>query len=160
MGSFDKLPDDIFKAIMCLITDAKDVAYSSCVSKKWHDVMVHRKCLEFSEKLFGKLLTGSTDSIIYNMVWSVHYLEKLAVGCMFSNYCLASLLCMCCTSLKKLEIRADILGDLDHPVKIDLIRGCLKLEYLRLSRLELNTPPKWIVFTSLKILETVGCVLE
>ena len=102
MGLFDKLPADIFMAIMCQVTDARDVAYSSCVSKKWRDVMAHRKSLEFTEK-FGNQRIRSSERIMFSMVSYVHRLETLVVTCRFSGSCLVTLLCMCCNSLKKLS---------------------------------------------------------
>lgn len=164
-GIMESVPEDIFRDILSLMSNAKDVASCSSVSKRWKNSIPYLRSLFFSRNIFDNLTNGDTpDSVVLRMVSSVFKLEELVVYCPFSSSGLAEWLSVAGSSLKNLELRLDNITEYDTfteiPSKLDCIRAAWNLESLKLWGVQMVLSPKWDVFHRLKNLEIVGARLE
>ncbi|XP_015067370.1 F-box protein At1g10780 [Solanum pennellii] len=158
----DFLPDAIVTCILVYVTNAKDVASASCVSKRWKESIPYLNKLVFPRNIFDDVKRFSPDEIIEQMVSSINKLEELVVYCPFSGSCLASWLSMAGHSLQKLELKMDDnLIDLNScSRKLDSIGAATNLESLKLWGVNMTRGPKWHTFHKLKNLEIVGAVTD
>lgn len=160
----DSLPDAIVYYILSHISNAKDVAYCSCVSKRWKETMPTVRSLFFPRNLFDNFKDGNPDAVIGKMISSVERLEGLCIYCSFSGVSLASWLSLVGPSLKSLELRMDNLSELQSdtgsPSKLDSIRAACNLESLKLWGVLMKHSPKWDTFHRLKNLEIVGARVD
>ncbi|VFQ59056.1 unnamed protein product [Cuscuta campestris] len=152
----DSLPDALVHYILSHITNAKDVAYSSCVSKRWKETMPLIRSLFFPRNLFENFKNGNSDAVIGQMISSVERLESLCIYCPFSGVSLASWLSLVGPSLRSLELRMDNLAEQQNQSKLDSIREAFNVECLKLWGVLMKHTPKWDAFHRLKILEIVG----
>ncbi|KAL3538560.1 hypothetical protein ACH5RR_001926 [Cinchona calisaya] len=161
----DLLPDAIVQFILSHITNAKDVASCTCVSKLWKDSVPNFRTLYFPRNLFDNLKCGQTpDLIVSQMVSSVDRLEELVVYCPFTGFGLSSWLLHQGHFLRNLELRMDNIVDhkscVDVPSKLDCIRAAPNLESLKLWGVLMIHPPKWDAFRRLQNLKIVGARME
>ncbi|PIN09645.1 hypothetical protein CDL12_03332 [Handroanthus impetiginosus] len=161
----EELPDALVQYILSRMSNARDVASCTCVSKRWKDSMPYLRSLFFPRNLFDNVKNGDTpDAVVFRMVSSVVKLEELVVYCPFSSSGLASWLCTAGSSLKNLELRLDNITEhntyAEIPSKLDCIRAAWNLESLKLWGVLMIYSPKWDVFYKLKNLEIVGAKLE
>lgn len=161
----DSLPDAIVQFILSHITNAKDVASCTCVSKRWKDSVPYFRSLYFPRNLFDNLKCGQTpDMVVLQMVSAVERLEELVVYCPFTSFGLASWLLRQGPFLRNLELRMDNIVDhqpcIDIPSKLDCIRAALNLESLRLWGVMMILSPRWDTFHRLKIFEIIGARME
>ncbi|CAH9074635.1 unnamed protein product [Cuscuta epithymum] len=156
----DSLPDAIVHYILSHISNAKDVAYSSCVSKRWKETMPLIKTLFFPRNLFDNFKNGNPDAIIGHMISSIERLESLCIYCPFSGVSLASWLSLHGPSLRNLELRMDSLVEHQNNSKLDSIREAFNLESLKLWGVLMKHTPKWDTFHRLKNLEIVGARVD
>ncbi|KAK1400711.1 F-box/RNI-like superfamily protein [Heracleum sosnowskyi] len=161
----DDLPDALVQSIISYMENAKDVAYSNCVSKRWKDSMPYVKSLYFPRNIFEKLAAGNTpDGIIMQMVSSIRRLETLVVYCPFTSAGLASWLSVQGSVIRNLELRMDTLvnhqASTESPSKLDCLRAAPNLETLSLWGVLMISTPNWDSFLKLRSLEIVGTKLE
>ncbi|PHT97883.1 F-box protein [Capsicum chinense] len=159
----DSLPDAIVPCILAHVTNAKDVASATCVSKRWKESIPYHNKLVFTRTVFDKLKNCSTDEIVGHMVSSINRLEELVIYCPFTGSGLASWLSSAGHSLRKLELKLDDnLVDLNScSRKLDYIgAAALNLESLKLWGVNLTQRPKWHTFHKLRNLEIVGTVMD
>ncbi|GAA0158751.1 hypothetical protein LIER_15696 [Lithospermum erythrorhizon] len=161
----EALPDAIVQYILSNISNAKDVASCSCVSKSWNDSVPYLKSLYFPRNLFDNLPKGFTPvAIISHMISSIVRLEQLIVYCPFTVAGLAFWLMQSGTSLRVLELRLDNVLEREpssgSPSMVDCIGAAYNLECLRLWGMLMVNPPKWDTFHRLKNLEIVGGRME
>lgn len=160
----DDLPDALVQYIISYMDNAKDVAYSNCVSKRWKDSMPYVKSLYFPRNIFENLTAGNTpDGIIMQMVSSICRLETLVVYCPFTGAGLASWLSVQGSVMRNLELRMDMLNHqalTESPSKLDCLKAAPNLETLRLWGVLMIRSPDWDSFLKLRSLEIVGTQLE
>ncbi|XP_016435251.1 F-box protein At1g10780-like [Nicotiana tabacum] len=161
----DSLPDAIVQCILSNITNAKDVASSSCVSKRWKESIPYLNRLVFTRNVFDNLKKYSPDDIVGHMVSSIIRLEELVVYCPFTGSGLASWLSLAGPSLRRLELKMDDnlieqnLGS-RNPSKLDCITAAMNLESLKLWGVNMTHCPKWDTFYRLRDLQIVGTVTD
>ncbi|CAN4110658.1 unnamed protein product [Withania somnifera] len=158
----DCLPDAIILCILVHLTNAKDVASASCVSRRWKESIPYLNKLVFTRNVFDNLRNGSPDDIIGHMVSSINRLEELVVYCPFTGPGLASWLSMARHSLHKLELKVDDnLIDMDYRSrKLESIGTATNLESLKLWGVNMTQGPRWCTFHKLRNLEIVGAVTD
>ncbi|KAL6964370.1 hypothetical protein U1Q18_035425 [Sarracenia purpurea var. burkii] len=161
----DSLPDALIQFILSRMSNAKDVASCTCVSKRWKDSMPYLRSLYFPRNLNDNLTNGDTcDNIVWKMVSSMFRLEKLVVYCPFTSAGLISWLFIVGPSLRCLELRMDNLveqeASIDKISKLECIGVAWNLESLKLWGVLMIRSPKWIIFEKLWNLEIVGARLE
>ncbi|KAK3009994.1 hypothetical protein RJ639_010964 [Escallonia herrerae] len=161
----ESLPDAIVQYLLSHMSNAKDVASCTCVSKRWQDSIPYLRSLYFPRNLFDNMSGGNTsDRIVRQMIASIFQLEELVVYCPFSSTGLSSWLSLAGSSIRNLELRMDNLVEdmtcVDHPSKLDCIGAALNLETLKLWGVMMINSPKWDTFLKLKTLEIVGARLE
>ncbi|XP_047336147.1 F-box protein At1g10780 [Impatiens glandulifera] len=161
----DSLPDAIVQYILSHLSNAKDVAASTCVSKQWKDSIPYIKSLYFPRNLYDNLTGGDTpDNIVNKLLSSTTRLEELVVYCPFTAAGLASWLSHLWPSLKLLELRMDNLFEQqslpDGPSKLNCIRIVNNIESLKLWGVLIVHSPNWETFHNLRNLEIVGARVE
>lgn len=158
----DSLPDAIVPCILVHVTNAKDVASASCVSKRWKDSIPYLNKLVFTRNAFDDVKTCSPDDIIAHMVSSINQLEELLVYCPFSGTGLSSWLSLAGHSLRKLELKMDdnLIDMSSCSRKLDSIGAATNLESLKLWGVNMTCAPKWYTFHKLTNLEIVGTVMS
>ncbi|KAJ9537182.1 hypothetical protein OSB04_029915 [Centaurea solstitialis] len=155
----DPLPDDVVQHILSKLSNVKDVASCSCVSKKWKDLTSYRNSLCFPCDIFKNLKRPQTpDSIVIHMVSSVSRLEHLVLTCPLTIKGQSSVVG---SSLKNLEL----LVDQRRPSKARRILECINqaarnLEYLKLWRVKMTLTPKLDVFQKLHHLKIYEAIME
>lgn len=159
------MPDAIVQYILSFLTNAKDVASCTCVSKRWKESTPYLQSLYFPRNLFDNHKGGETpDVIITKMISSIVRLEGLVVYCPFTSLGLTSWLMLQGSSLRNLELRMDNIvefqASFDMPPKLDCIRTARNLESLRLWGVLMIHSPNWDAFDRLKNLEIVGARME
>ncbi|GAB4847830.1 hypothetical protein Ancab_026890 [Ancistrocladus abbreviatus] len=162
----ESLPDAIVQYILSQLTDAKDVACSSCVSKRWKDLMPFMRSLHFTRNIFNNLgSVENTDIIIWKMVSLIDRLEELVVYCPFTTAGLASWLSAVSKSLRYLELRVDNITEYhtfpgSSTQKLECIKSLINLESLTLWGVVMDHSPKWDVFQNLRRLKIVEATAE
>lgn len=158
----DSLPDAIVPCILVHVTNAKDVASASCVSKRWKESIPYLNKLVFTRNVFDDVKKFSPDDIIGHMVSSISQLEELVVYCPFSGSGLASWLSLAGHSLRKLELKMDdnLIDTNSCSRKLDSIGAATNLESLKLWGVNMTRGPKWHTFYKLRNLEIVGAVTD
>ncbi|KAL4588564.1 hypothetical protein LXL04_001456 [Taraxacum kok-saghyz] len=159
----DNLPEAIVQYILSTMSNAKDVASCTCVSRRFKDSMPYIKSLYFPRSIFDNLKDGHTpDCIIFQILSSISHLQELVVYCPFTSTGLTSWLSLVGPTLKNLELRMDNLADqnADSLSKLECIQTARSLESLRLWGVLMVRTPNWDVFQKLKNLEIVGAKLE
>ncbi|XP_055816252.1 F-box protein At1g10780 [Solanum dulcamara] len=158
----DSLPDAIVPCILVHVTNAKDVASASCVSKRWKESIPYLNKLVFTRNVFDDVKKSSPDDIIEHMVSSISQLEELVVYCPFSGSGLASWLSLAGHSLRKLELKMDdnLIDTNSCSRKLDSIGAATNLESLKLWGVNMTRGPKWHTFYKLRNLEIVGAVTD
>lgn len=160
----DSLPDSVIQYILSYLSNARDVAACTCVSKRWKDSIPFMKSLYFPRNSFDNHRSGpSPDDIVHNMISSMVKLEELIVYSPFSSSGLLSWLSLVGPSLRHLELRMDNVTEQqscsEGPSKLDCIRCASKLESLKLWGVLMIHSPKWDDFPNLTNLEIVGARL-
>lgn len=160
----DSLPDSVIQYILSYLSNARDVAACTCVSKRWKDSIPFMKSLYFPRNSFDNHRSGpSPDDIVHNMISSMVKLEELIVYSPFSSSGLMSWLSLVGPSLRHLELRMDNVTEQqscsEGPSKLDCIRCAIKLESLKLWGVLMIHSPKWDDFPNLTNLEIVGARL-
>ncbi|XP_020573278.1 F-box protein At1g10780 [Phalaenopsis equestris] len=160
----DMLPDAIIQQILSHISNARDVAACSCVSKRWKDCVPYSPSLYFPRNAFHSV--SDADSTISRIISIVVHLEELVVYCPFSAPSLASWISLHNSSLRILELRMDSAVDKffggraeGSGGRVDCIGAAHNLETLKLWGVSLTKSPSWGVFKRLKTLEIIGAAL-
>ncbi|XP_042496937.1 F-box protein At1g10780 [Macadamia integrifolia] len=160
----DSLPDAIVHYILSHMNNARDVAISSCVSKRWKESMPYIRSLYFPRNSLDNNNGEDSDIIVGRMISSIVRLEELVVYCPFSSAGLAAWLSRTSHSLRQLELRMDNLTEkqarLEGPSKMDCIDSARNLESLRLWGVLMTQPPKWRGFKNLHTLAICGARLK
>ncbi|XP_059313622.1 F-box protein At1g10780 [Lycium ferocissimum] len=158
----DSLPDAIVQCILIHITNAKDVASASCVSKRWKDSIPYLNRLVFTRNVFDNLKNCSPDDIVGHMVSLINRLEELVVYCPFTGSGLASWLSLAGPYLRRLELKMDdnLIDMKSCSSKLDSIAAATNLESLKLWGVNMTHCPKWYTFHKLRNLEIVGTVTD
>ncbi|WOL20031.1 F-box protein [Canna indica] len=163
----DPLPDAIIQSILALLSNARDVAACSCVSKRWKEAVPYIPSLYFPRNSFDGSgpRRDEADATIGRMVAVADRLEELVVYCPFSAAGLASWLALQCGSLRCLELRMDGLSDKagngEYPsTELDCIGIARGLEVLKLWGVSLTRSPNWSSFERLHTLEIIGASLR
>ncbi|CAN1143300.1 F-box protein At1g10780 [Linum perenne] len=162
----DSLPDGVVQYIFTFLDSARDIAICNCVSKRWKDTLRFMRRLYFPRSAFEKR-SGSCnedpDTIVLRMIVACDRLEELLVYTPFTNKGLASWLVVAGSSLKKLELRMDNIGEyLDCSgslSKVDCLNYARNLESLKLWGVLMTKHPIWDGFPKLQNLEIVGAKL-
>ncbi|KAG0482643.1 hypothetical protein HPP92_010727 [Vanilla planifolia] len=153
----DVLPDAIIQQILSELNNARDVASSSCVSKRWKNIIPFIPSLFFPRNAF--LSASNADAVIGRMVSLAICLEDLVVYCPFSAANLASWLTYRRCSLRFLELRMDSATQEGHCSEVDCISVANRLEVLKLWGVSMTRSPNWDSFRRLRTLEIIGAAL-
>ncbi|XP_002979477.2 F-box protein At1g10780 [Selaginella moellendorffii] len=155
-GLMDVLPDAIVQHLLCLLSNAEDVAACSCVCKRWRELMGSVRRLVFPRSLSDKGLHSST--LVSRMVRSTAELEELVVYCTLTSAGLMECVAHAAKSLKLLEFRVEEGSDKACVGKLEVLScSSCDLETLRLwGGILLHSPVGLRSFTGLRTLEVVG----
>ncbi|KAG6474253.1 F-box protein At1g10780-like [Zingiber officinale] len=165
-SAMDSLPDAIVHHILCSLSNARDVAACSCVSRYWNEAVPYIPSLYFPRNSLDG--AAAADATIGRMVASAVCLQDLIVYCPFSSASLASWLDLRCGTLRSLELRMDGIaskpasgGDDEAPAnELECIGVARGLESLKLWGVSLTTSPNWNCFDKLRFLEIIGATLR
>ncbi|KAG0471599.1 hypothetical protein HPP92_016145 [Vanilla planifolia] len=160
----DVMPDAIIQQILSLMSNARDVASCSCVSKRWNDCVSYIPSLYFPRNAFYSI--SEADAIIGRMVSLAIHLDELVVYCPFSASSLVSWISLRRGSLRALELRMDSAEEKyscsneGHSERVDCIGAANRLEALKLWGVSMIRSPKWVSFQRLRTLEIIGAALR
>ncbi|XP_073006429.1 F-box protein At1g10780 [Typha latifolia] len=156
------VPDGVVQHILSLLSNARDIASCTCVSKRWKDSIPYLPSLYFPRSAFDAIPASVADATITRMVISAVRLEELVIYCPFSSSSLASWLSLRSRSLRFLELRMDTAADKSAaiPNRLDCIGVANGLETLKLWGVSLVTSPSWGCFQRLRTLEIIGATLR
>ncbi|KAM0826952.1 hypothetical protein ACQ4PT_068517 [Festuca glaucescens] len=164
----DALPDGVVQSILSQLSNARDVAACSGVSRCWRDCVPFLPALYFPRSAFDAAGAGAcADDAIGRMVEAAARLEELVIYCPFSSARLPRWLAMRSASLRVLELRVDSAADKAAAAAsgagsghLDCIGVVSTLQELRLWGLTMTRAPSWGQLGRLRVLEIVGAHLE
>ncbi|MQM03032.1 hypothetical protein Taro_035806, partial [Colocasia esculenta] len=166
LAAMNSVPDAIVHYVLSRMSNARDVASCTCVSKRWKDCIPYVPALYFPRNLFDGIPISNADAIIGRMVAQALRLEELIIYCPFSAASLASWVSLRGRSLRRLELRVDSIVE-KRPLEADVSFGRLdcigcaeRLESLKLWGVCLTTSPRWSSFEKLCTLEIVGAAFR
>ncbi|XP_042459014.1 F-box protein At1g10780-like [Zingiber officinale] len=127
----ESLPGDMLRRILSRLSDARDVAACSPVSRRWREATAFIPSIHFLSKALQGGGTPADADILRMVSATASSLEDLSIHCPFSGRSLAPCLALCGRSLRSLDLRVDFFdGGLD----------CVNL-YEGLESLKLWHPP-------------------
>ncbi|XP_047073032.1 F-box protein At1g10780-like [Lolium rigidum] len=163
----DALPDGVVQSILSQLSNARDVAACSGVSRCWRDCVPFLPSLYFPRSAFDSAAAGggtAADDAIGRMVEAAARLEELVIYCPFSSAHLPRWLALRSASLRVLELRVDSAADKAAAAAgsghLDCIGLVSTLQELRLWGLTMTRAPAWGQLQRLRVLEIVGAHLE
>ncbi|XP_051204921.1 F-box protein At1g10780 [Lolium perenne] len=166
----DALPDGVVQSILSQLSNARDVAACSGVSRCWRDCVPFLPSLYFPRSAFDSAAAGgatatAADDAIGRMVEAATRLEELVIYCPFSSTHLPRWLALRSASLRVLELRVDSAADKAAASDagsghLDCIGLVSTLQELRLWGLTMTRAPAWGQLARLRVLEIVGAHLE
>ncbi|XP_010943115.1 F-box protein At1g10780 [Elaeis guineensis] len=161
----NSLPDAIIQHILSLLSNARDIAACTCVSKRWKEATLFIPSLYFPRNSFDAIPRPDADATIGRMISSTFRLEELVLYCPFLASSLASWLSSCSCCLRVLELRMDgaadkVVGGSEGPHQLDCIDVAKGLEALKLWGVSLTRSPNWGSFQRLHTLEIIGATLR